>query len=178
MLVDIIPHGNYTIEIHTDDNPESPREWCNLGTMVCSHRRYNLGDIHNGSMDDVPDDSIKLTLTLYDHSGISMSTSDSSYPFDCPWDAGQVGVIYCTREKALAEYGAKRMTKALREKVIKVLKQEVDTYDQFLRGDVYGYIVKDSDGVDMDSCWGFYGMDDVTEQAKEACKHIEPSYAI
>lgn len=39
--------GKYTIKIHTDDNPESPREWDNVGTMVCFHRRHNLGDKHD-----------------------------------------------------------------------------------------------------------------------------------
>jgi len=30
-----------------DEMAESPREWYNLGTMVCFHGRYNLGDKHN-----------------------------------------------------------------------------------------------------------------------------------
>lgn len=33
-----------TIELVYDDNPTSPREWDNVGTMVCWHRRYKLGD--------------------------------------------------------------------------------------------------------------------------------------
>jgi len=33
-----------TIRLEYDEHPESPREWCNVGTMVCWHRRYNLGD--------------------------------------------------------------------------------------------------------------------------------------
>lgn len=32
------------IKIMRDDNPESPREWGNLGTMACWHNRYKLGD--------------------------------------------------------------------------------------------------------------------------------------
>jgi len=27
-----------------DPEPVNPREWDNLGTMVCFHKRYNLGD--------------------------------------------------------------------------------------------------------------------------------------
>jgi hypothetical protein len=34
-------------------------------------------------------------LYLYDHSGITISTS----PFSCGWDSGQVGFIYLTRQK-------------------------------------------------------------------------------
>lgn len=36
--------NNQVLSIYYDDYPESPREWDNLGTMVCWHRRYNLGD--------------------------------------------------------------------------------------------------------------------------------------
>ena len=32
-----------------DEMAESPREWDNLGTMVCFHGRYNLGDKHEYS---------------------------------------------------------------------------------------------------------------------------------
>ncbi|MHC4619184.1 MAG: hypothetical protein ACYTEQ_15680 [Planctomycetota bacterium] len=37
------------------------------------------------------------------------------------------------------------------------LRSEVETYDQFLRGDVWGYIVEDGEGEHIDSCWGFFG---------------------
>lgn len=33
-----------TIKIERDADAESPREWDNVGTMVCWHSRYNLGD--------------------------------------------------------------------------------------------------------------------------------------
>jgi hypothetical protein len=35
-----------------DDNPIDPREWDNLGKMVCWHGRYNLGDKHSYSCDE------------------------------------------------------------------------------------------------------------------------------
>ena len=39
-------NGN-TIKVFVDEDPQSPREWDNAGTMVCFHRRYNLGDIND-----------------------------------------------------------------------------------------------------------------------------------
>ncbi len=42
--METIRKGNYELEILQDESPESPREWENLGTMICFHRRYNLGD--------------------------------------------------------------------------------------------------------------------------------------
>jgi hypothetical protein len=43
---------NYILEIFPDEPYESPREWDNLGTMICFHRRYNLGDKHNFSVEE------------------------------------------------------------------------------------------------------------------------------
>ena len=40
---------NQTVEIYVDGDPINPREWDNLGTMVCWHSRYNLGDKHEMS---------------------------------------------------------------------------------------------------------------------------------
>lgn len=33
-----------TVKLILDRDAESPRDWDNLGTMVCAHRRYTLGD--------------------------------------------------------------------------------------------------------------------------------------
>lgn len=174
--IETIEHAGMVIEIHHDDNPESPREWGNVGTMVCNHRLYRLGDVQ-GNRDDVPRGSITLPLYLYDHSGITMSTS----PFSCPWDSGMVGMIYCTKEKALKEFGGKILTKKIREKVIKCLMNEVEVYDQYLTGQVYGYVIKDEEGNELESCWGFFGMDHVMEEAKsqaESCAKPSLTYAI
>lgn len=171
------------LEIHTDDTPSNPREeWDNLGIMACGHRRYDLGDKEAASpsrfdgWDEMRDFIEKecnavavLPLRLYDHSGISISTS-SGYPFNCPWDSGMVGFIYATREAVEKMNGWKKMTKRRVAKVVEILESEVKVYDQYLRGDVYGFILKKpartcpecghevEDEAD-DSCWGFFGSD-------------------
>ena len=41
--------GNHVLEIHQDSDPENnPRKDFdgNITTMVCFHKRYNLGDLH------------------------------------------------------------------------------------------------------------------------------------
>lgn len=35
------------LKIVQDECPEDPREWSNLGHMVCWHRHYRLGDKHS-----------------------------------------------------------------------------------------------------------------------------------
>jgi hypothetical protein len=74
----------YTATIDWDTDAESPREWDNLGTMICSHRSYTLGDEQAdtdtyGSWEDIEKmlrkkgAVIVLPLGLYDHSGITMT---------------------------------------------------------------------------------------------------------
>lgn len=158
--------NNVRAEIyHDDDCQESPRDWDNLGTMVCWHRDYDLGDENDFDnptefkewLKDNP--AIVLPLFLYDHSGISMSTS-REYPFNCPWDSGQVGYIYLTLERARKEYSCKRISKQLRNRIVSYLKGEVKTYNQYLTGDIYGFkTVCNECETEIDSCWGFYGSD-------------------
>ena len=97
--------------------------------------------------------AVILPLYLYDHSGITIRTS----PFSCPWDSGQVGWIFVTKEAMRKEYGKQRISKQLRARVTAYLGGEVETYDNFLTGQVYGYVVEDQEGEHIDSCWGFYG---------------------
>lgn len=190
--------------IYIDGDAESPRtSMDNLGTMVCFHRDYALGDKHNYAeyasalmdifidlysweklcklvkaevfisdewmlnrvrdnqdliMDKIEKKAIVLPLYLYDHSGITMRTS----PFSCPWDSGQVGFIYATFDQIKTETAGGRGSRKLAEKI---LKGEVETYDQYLTGDVYGYVLDDKYG--SESCWGFYGL----VAAKEAAQN-------
>jgi hypothetical protein len=155
--------GKYKIEIIPDEDAQNPRHDDNLGTMVCFHRRYNLGDKHNFSDGDDLNDFLSrnktkigviLPLYLYDHSGITMNTTG----FSCGWDSGQVGIIFITKAKIREEYSCMRISKKLIERVTKYLVGEVETYDQYLTGDVYGFRITDTDTEEeIDSCWGFYG---------------------
>ncbi len=157
-----IEYRHHTIKLYIDDDPhDTPRDWSTFGTMTCFHSRYILGDKHDMSVEDLQElvarpDVIALPLYLYDHSGISMSTN-RSYPFNCPWDSGQVGFIWITKEKIRREYKVKRISEKTLNKALDVLQGEVDVYDQYLRGAIYGYVIEDEQGEHIDSCWGFYG---------------------
>ena len=161
------------LQIIHDVSPESPREWDNLGTMICNHSRYSLGDESFNSEDysswnavrsfRIPKPSIVLPLYLYDHGGITISTT----PFSCQWDSGQVGWIYVTDKKAREELGYERISRQRRETIARYLRGEVETYDQYLRGDIWGYQILEDDEI-IDSCYGFYGEDDAREAGQEA----------
>jgi hypothetical protein len=170
--------GDKVLKIYQDDNAESPREWDNVTKMVCFHKRYRLGDKHEykeadfNSWDEVEaqlkkdnDIAVIKVLRLYSHSGITISISEG-YPYNDRWDAGIVGFVFVTKDTIKNELGVSRVTKKGLEWANRLLEGEVATYDQFLRGDVYGYrLVKkvhcdacnNDEEEDLDSCWGFYG---------------------
>lgn len=171
--------GNQILEIYQDNDPQSPRSWDNFGSMVCFHGRYRLGDDDKHGlrsndfsswqeMKQFIDKKLKaeviLPIYMYDHSGLTIKTS----PFDCRWDSGQIGFIFVTKKQIRENFNVKRVTKELIDKSVKILEAEIETYDQYLTGDVYGFKLKTvsmlADGneegeEETDSCWGFYGTD-------------------
>ena len=176
--------GCKVLKIYPDEDSESPRKDRDcFGKMACWHSRYDLGDEGQDTKiisparwmatlacrdnDDMDMDvlmklarrnNIILPLYLYDHSGLTISVGK----FSCPWDSGQVGWIYASKEDAKKEFG-----KNYQEKAIKLLEGEVKEYDTYLRGDIWGFqifaVKKCSLGHEheehVDSCWGFYGDD-------------------
>lgn len=171
------------LELHHDESPESPREWDNNGIMVCFHNQYDLGDKHDHKTPQDFHDWKKeqdviacLPLYLYDHSGITMSTG----AFSCPWDSGQVGEIVATRESL--EAGGHDVDKLDVAKVEEWLRGEVATYDQYLTGDICGFILRDKPcehcddetGDELESCWGFFGHDPLENGIVD---HIDEKYA-
>jgi hypothetical protein len=167
--IETIEKDNATIKIYQDaDFADDPREYDNLGTMICFHGRYNLGDKHDFYnadhfmewLEENEKDLIILPLYLFDHSGITMSTSSQMFSQvdSMGWDWGMVGYIYVTKEKIRQEYGWKYVTSKRASTIRELLKNEVEIYDQYLTGDVYGFkVICNRCGEEIDSCWGFYG---------------------
>ena len=179
-------YKGYTIEVEYDENPMNPRtEWDNVGTMVCFHKRYNLGDENTGytSEDASSWGELKALITkkekvavilpiyMYDHSGQSLSTK----PFNCRWDSGQVGFIFITKEKAKEEYSAEWLKKYHKGKtkvevLTAILEGEVEAYNKYISGEVLVYTIE-KDGEFMDSCGGYYETEEyVIEEAKDIIK--------
>jgi hypothetical protein len=171
-----VSYRNHDIYIYYDEDAESPREWDNLGIMMCSHRMYKLGDEQFDSSDYSGWDDLYKQLVsegaicikplyLYDHSGISISTSK----FSCSWDSGQVGFIYTTKQKLeYLGFDWKKITKARLEKINDWLDSEVSVYNNFLTGEFYGYKTDTED-----SCWGFIGDPETSGLLDEAKSSID-----
>lgn len=164
--VKVEEYRGYTIKVYPDEDRLDPREeWDNLGTMVCFHSRHALGDKHDLSVEEAQElmdspDVFSLPLYLLDHSGLWMRTGDFQDVDPGKWDSGQVGWIYITKEKVRELYGKKRISPKVRKQALRCLQQEVDTYNDYLTGDVYGYILVDPNGDEINGCWGFSGDPD------------------
>ena len=186
------------VKIFHDEDAQNPRDseyQDNIDKFICDHKRYDLGDNHDYKFDNYNDweelkaqlvkdfDPVEIRpLYLYDHSGITISDHD----FNDRWDSGRVGFLLMGRKEALKNWGGKKVTKALREKVSKFLDSSLKDYDSFLRGEVYGYQIfakiEEEDGEehdydnddDIESCWGFIGdIEYVKKEATEAAKAIK-----
>ena len=198
------------VHLYPDVEPSNPREDDNLGHMCCWHRRYKLGDKHSFStprdlyvhlaeelgedtsdtdtfaqlLAKLKDRYVFLPLYLYEHSGITMSTS----AFRDPWDSGQVGIIYMSLKEAEDNWSVKgwdspvhyahdNTTKTLRERTIDLLAAEVTIYDQYLTGDVWYYRIETPDNENLDSCGNLYGLDYARAEGKAAAAYYVKKYA-
>jgi len=170
------------LKIEHDVYPINPRtEYDNLGTMVCFHKRYTLGDETDMRVDWFEDwdemekhlieeekAEVILPVSLYDHSGIKMTVGTAS-----GWDCGQVGFIYMTGENMLSAFNEKTITDALLKRATEALEAEVATYNQYLTGEVYGFVVEDDDGNIVDSCYDIYGREEVEREGEVSLKFYQ-----
>lgn len=179
------------VKVVHDYDAESPRGWDNQSNWLCFHNRYDLGDKHINkkfnkddydNWDEVEQaikeeyDVVFITpLSLYDHSVQQIHVGSLR-----GWDCGRVGFAFITREQArqiipnIDDY--KELNKPMQDKLLSVIQAEVNTYNQWLIGDVHGIqvynVFEDENGHRIeemtDSCYGFYFDKDYT--MKDAIK--------
>lgn len=186
---------NLTIKIVQDDNVECPHEWGSLfGTMSIPRDRHGFGtpekqaEQHFTDVQDLidflkeqGDNVISLPIFMYEHSGCTIKTG----PFSCPWDSGQIGYIWISKEKAAKELRGrnqkpiKRWTPKQVKRVRDLLDGSIRTMDMWMTGDVYGWVVEDESGEHLESCWGYYGFDKadgskqyILDEARSMARHI------
>jgi hypothetical protein len=155
-----------TVKITRMEYPESPLmlEPNRPTTLALEHGRYELGDEDpetekHGSWADVESslrekhDIVAMTrVFLYEHTGITISTT----PFQSPWDSGCVGIAYVAEED-VPDYEDSKYDRPDDDTIAEWIEDRVTQYDQYLRNEVYGYVVEDEDGAELNRCSGFYG---------------------
>jgi hypothetical protein len=154
-----------TIKIfHDNDGADNPLSWTTPdergATFALKHNRYDLPfEIDNaGDLDEYKNwtefaesnapsnQPLFKFVQWYEHSGISVSLRDEESTTD-RFDAGIAGVIFGEDEDAI--------------------KGAFNDWKQYTEGEVYGFTLTDADGDDVDSMWGFYGLDYCKSEANE-----------
>lgn len=151
--------GNLTIKIFPDQDPMSPDEWQDNNVfLIANHRDFYVEPPKDSTFDSVVSDYKKthhiFLLEAYIHSGVSLALSkEGGFP-DRQWDVSQLGAVFVSKDEA--ETKAKARTIAL---------SLIKTWNQYLSGDVYDFMIEDKDGNHVDSCGGFYGEDEAMQEA-------------
>ena len=186
-------HDGMTVVLCSDPDAPSPRDSDgNLATIAHWHRHANVGDRRiepvgllslvrklKAEGDEV---LAILPVWIYQHGSIALRAAPSrpGYPFNCQWDAGQVGWAYVTRRQAEAAGCKPGETHSYKdsagEHVVtydkaffqKAIADEVELFDLWANGGFSGYMVVDKHGDVVDSCWGFDDRAYCRRQATEA----------
>ena len=169
----------------------NPKELDKAETLLVSfHRRY--GKDHGLK---TPEDVLEFAtehgmhafaVRAYDHGGIALtlvedrvdasrpfpSRENLKYPFNDQWDSGWYGFLLITNEfDGTKNETRKGLFKDLldderRHKMFESAKSLLETYSQWNNGEIYGYRAFDAEGNEIDSCWGYIGLENIKEEAK------------
>lgn len=164
------------VEIWYDITAPNPfKEFDEYTAFVSFLRRY---DLTTGRRFNTPEEFLATAkrekfacftpFYAYIHGGIVIRAGESN-PFHCEWDSGFAGFAYITRESVRKLMGWEVITKKRKAELESYMLQDVEMYNSYLQGNVYGYTITYPNG-EIDSCGGFYcDLDEVIEEAKSLC---------
>lgn len=123
------------------------------------------------------DDIVVLPIAVYEHSGITMWLGSVDDHFDSQWDCSDVGFAYIEKETAMKE-GALKEGDDWKAWATNRMSSAMKVYDEYLRGECYGYEVEDEDGDFVDGCWGYIGDSKVEDSIMPEAKAIIDQHII
>lgn len=149
--------GRYRVSVVLDEDPMSPRDWDNVGRLEgCTDYTFSDGDDSYQTLRRIHGPIIALPIALgYRAQGISETTWDNADGF------------YWAPLSKIAEEGWRDVDQ-LRE----CLRAELRTLNQWLEGDVWGYVISSEDDDHVESCWGFFGTDDAMSEGRAAAEWL------
>jgi len=155
MVGEKMSYREFVIETSIDEDPLDPREDEPVSMIFGETRRMQFSDAEvarNISTKDCADwaavhakiKEIYKPCVCYDlyaliHSGVWLSMGS----FNDPWDSGQVGFIFTTKERIKNLLGWTKLTKQRISELEKIFKKELDNYTAYINGSVY-YITAQS----------------------------------
>lgn len=164
------------LKIQYDTDTESPREWSNLGYFITETRNYHSAEDTNDHIRllkrDIPCEIGDKVLAIYpvykyEHGGVSYHLGTAK-----GFDYSNCG-FYIVTDKTVKELGTSK------KDFKKVIENEINTYNKYVNGEVYGFILYDKKGEIEDSSWGYYDIEDIrTALPKEWKKEKLKEYII
>lgn len=164
--VKYIDTTGYIVTMSIDYDPINEREHDNnLTTMICGHKKYNIGDKTFNADDYSGWDDLKhhlidaegalyiQPLSLYDHSGISLSLGNKR-----DFNSGVVGFIYTTYEM-IEEYGLDINSSDIVKQVYDIMQDEIARYNCYIQGEIYDINIKTSSGREISNISNVYSID-------------------
>jgi hypothetical protein len=179
----------YELKIEQDTDPMNPRkDWDNITTMICLGKYSYLGDKHDYKMNNFDSwDELKKQiesdnkvlmikpLYVYDHGGITISTS----PFNDRFDTSSIGWVFISEKQLNAMCGEE--FERNEERLNSIMDSEVKNYDEYLTGNVYQYTIYEIETCDkghehksvVESCGSYYDEGDCRDEGLSVLQHLE-----
>ncbi len=177
------------LSIRHDDNAESPRTDTNLGYFISMDSNRYSPDKHEvfesiisdtGDIASSKEEHMKMikkeiekqtdekvlaiySIVKYEHSSVSYKLG-SQHGFDYCNNS-----FYIITKKSQKEIGANK------KDWNKIIKQELETYNKYVNGEVYQFVLYNDKGEVEDSCGGFYDIEDIREYLPKEWKNEDLS---
>lgn len=147
-----------------DDTPDEDLAYNHINDMLTNGEKLMLVE-QSGNVAILP-------ISMYDHSGITLWLGSTRGHIDAQWDCSSVGFAYVEKDIADKEMLQRTQIPGIdntdwKQWAYAMMEGEMKTYDQYVRGNVYGWDVVGDDQFE-DSCWGYIGDDEIPRMIEEA----------
>ena len=160
--------NGYKVTIEQDSDPISPSEYQDTSAFIVTTRnRYFQVEGPNGetaqtiseNMADWEETHHVYKLNALIHSGVHLSITSDLKQYYMGFDSGQIGFVLITKDQSEIPHP------------FEYAEGRIETWNQYLSGDVWGFTIEDGDENNVDSCWGFYGFDTCKSAAMDSASH-------
>jgi len=152
----VIEYKGHKINIYQDTDTSDPEEWSEGECFITAyHRDFTVTNKLFSKEDCIAiargEQKAKgyytARIEAYIHGSVTLALShEGDFP-DRRWDVSQLGLVFVKRMKGTWT----------NEQARKVAKALLESWNQYLSGEVYGYMIETPDGDEEGGCWGYYG---------------------
>jgi hypothetical protein len=176
----------FRIRIYPDgDTPNPLEDWSEMGRILSLNRRHANFD-PAGVEDAVEHTADAVPLSYFEH-GLCRWSVAGELPAECRcrFDSVAFAGVWLPDAETLASasnYGGFTRRMFMRKRA----RQACEAYSQWCNGEVYGYDIErltvcphcgQERAEPVESCWGFYGLDNCRSQAESAAQVCRPAAA-